>query len=574
MNTVLGALVLARGRSVSYETLSSHLWGWSPPTSRQAQIYTYIYKLRKQLGDQVSLVRSHGGYQLNIRDCFFDVTEFENLVGRGQQLLANGDFHAAATKLGAATALWRGRPLANVTDHLGELERPPLEEALVNAEEHRISAELAIGRHAGLIPELNSLVTRHPLREQFRAQLIVALHRSNRQAEALLAYHDGRQLLADQLGVDPGPEMTKAYEAALNGDPAERPVRDETVLVTAQARPTTVLLPPNVDPYIGHEPELQSAESAIVAARQQASRTTPFRFLVTGPIGSGKTAFAVRTAHNCTDLFTDGVVFTEAVNADGQPYPPQEVLTRLLEGLGRDVEPGADLAKLIQLYRSACQDRCILVVLDNVIKEQNVELFVPNGPHSAIIMTSPDHLPCVARKDTVTLGPLPSSDGVRLLAEVGGEDAVMQDLPAARAVVEFCDSLPLALRIAGAKLAARSHWTVSDLAARLANPARRLDELSYGQQTVRRSLMSAVHRLPSAAQALLAEIGGVAVQDFDAQMLSGNSARLSDTEQRLELLADAQIVYSVSMAADGSSRFRITALNRLLAMEMARSTGC
>ncbi|WP_143664753.1 AfsR/SARP family transcriptional regulator, partial [Streptomyces sp. NRRL B-24572] len=216
IHTVLGALLLARGRSVSYEQLSSRLWGWSPPSSMHAQIYTYIHKLRKHLGDDARLTRQHRGYRLDIDESRLDLVRFEELAQAGRLALDQGDHRTAATKLSSALALWHGTPLSNVSEHLAEIERPPLEEAFVSVTEQRVAAELALGEHDRLIPELTGLVGQHPLRERFRAQLVLALGRSNRQADALIAYHEGRKLLADQLGVDPGPELAEAYHAVLD----------------------------------------------------------------------------------------------------------------------------------------------------------------------------------------------------------------------------------------------------------------------------------------------------------------------------------------------------------------------
>ncbi len=224
ITTVLGALLLARGRVVRHARLSALLWGGSPPATMDAQIYTYVSRLRKALGSAVRIVREHTGYVLDIGDSVLDLVEFERLADEGRAALEAGRYGAASRSLSAALALWRGPALANVTDFLAEAEQPWLEEAFALATEQRIAAELALGMHAVLVPELTGLVARYPLREQFRVHLISALHRSGRRADALLAFHTARRVLADQLGVSPGRPLTAVYQLVLHSDaePASR----------------------------------------------------------------------------------------------------------------------------------------------------------------------------------------------------------------------------------------------------------------------------------------------------------------------------------------------------------------
>ncbi|MEU5956277.1 AfsR/SARP family transcriptional regulator [Streptomyces sp. NPDC047525] len=217
MQTVLAALLLARGRTVSDDRMSSLLWGWEPPTTRNAQICTYVSRLRKQLGPDVELVRRTPGYFIRTGQARLDLLEFDRLAERGRHALDLGLYGEASALLRSALGLYQGSPLADVTDFLADAERPRLEEARATVLEQRIEADLALGRHRRLVPELTGLVLEHPVRERLRAFLMIALYRCDRQADALSVYRTGCRVLADELGIDPGPALTQAHQAVLDG---------------------------------------------------------------------------------------------------------------------------------------------------------------------------------------------------------------------------------------------------------------------------------------------------------------------------------------------------------------------
>ncbi|WP_367123368.1 BTAD domain-containing putative transcriptional regulator [Streptomyces phytohabitans] len=215
--TLLAALLLANGDVLSDERLVSLLWGQRPPTTVSAQLYTYVSRLRQRLGGPVELVREPAGYRLGVRDAVFDAAEFQRLSRAGHATLREGRHDAAARLLRSALGLWRGPALGGVTEQLRDAEAPQLDEARMAALESRLDAELAMGEHRQLVAELTGLVARFPLRERFRAQWMTALYRCERQAEALAVYREGRRLLAEELGVDPGPALTATHRAVLSG---------------------------------------------------------------------------------------------------------------------------------------------------------------------------------------------------------------------------------------------------------------------------------------------------------------------------------------------------------------------
>ncbi|MGX1675658.1 AfsR/SARP family transcriptional regulator [Streptomyces sp. NPDC055400] len=203
--TLLAALLLARGDVIPDERLTTLLWDERPPATVSAQLYTYVSRLRKRLGPAAQVLREPSGYRIRIGEGQFDADEFERLSRAGHVELRAGRPDRAAGLQRSALALWRGPALGGVTDYLRDAETPQLDEARMAALESRIEAELALGEHQQLVAELTGLVTRHPLREALRVQWMTALYCCERQAEALAVYQEGRRLLADELGIDPGP---------------------------------------------------------------------------------------------------------------------------------------------------------------------------------------------------------------------------------------------------------------------------------------------------------------------------------------------------------------------------------
>lgn len=215
--TMLAALLLAGGRVVSDDRLRAVLWGRRPPATVSAQLYTYASRLRTRLGPAAELRREGDSYRLGVGHGRLDAAEFDRLARAGHDALRHGRPERAAPLLRSALGLWRGAALDGVTQHLRDAELPQLDEARTAALESRIEAELALGEHHALVAELTGLVARYPLRERLRAQWMTALYRCERQAEALAVYDDGRRMLVEELGVDPGPVLTATHHAVLQG---------------------------------------------------------------------------------------------------------------------------------------------------------------------------------------------------------------------------------------------------------------------------------------------------------------------------------------------------------------------
>lgn len=217
MHTLLAALLFARGRVVPDTRISQLLWGPHPPATKSAQIYTYVSRLRKLLEPEVTLERRPPGYVLVTGESRVDVVEYERLDRLGRQALTEHRYEEAGALLHGAMDLWQGPLLGNVTGFLADEEAPQWEESRAATLEARVEADLALGRHRHIVAELTRLVADFPLRERMRAQLMTALYRCGRQADALRVFHEGRTVLADELGVDPGIDLTSTHEALLHG---------------------------------------------------------------------------------------------------------------------------------------------------------------------------------------------------------------------------------------------------------------------------------------------------------------------------------------------------------------------
>lgn len=216
--TVLTALLIAGNQVLPDARISEYLWGEHPPCTFNAQIYTYISCLRKILGGTVHITRRSPGYLFQPGTSWFDFAEFEELAARGRSALLAGRYEESSALLRSALQLWRGPAFADVSEYLLAIEGPRMEEAWLAATENRVEADLALGRHAELLPELTGLVRRYPLQERFRAQLMTTYYRCDRQADALVLYEEGRRILADELGVDPGDRLRDAHRSILAAD--------------------------------------------------------------------------------------------------------------------------------------------------------------------------------------------------------------------------------------------------------------------------------------------------------------------------------------------------------------------
>ncbi|CAN3982224.1 BTAD domain-containing putative transcriptional regulator [Kitasatospora purpeofusca] len=564
VHTVLATLILADGQTVSDDRLSSMLWAWDPPTTMSAQIYTYVSRLRKRLGPDVELIRRPRGYLLRADRAGLDLTEFERSAGAGRTALAGRRWAEAARELRSALDLVRGPALTNVTEHLADVERPRLEELHLAALEDWYEAELALGRHHRLVPDLTSLTAEHPMRERLRAQLMTALYRCGRQSDALAVFHSGRRILLEELGVDPGEALTGVHMGVLDGSLAQN--APEPAPEPVALRPAApAMLPPDLPDFTGRQDQLDQLMRLVEP--HPIARTR--RAFLTGPAGIGKSALAVHAAHLLRERFPDGQLYADLGDGEGAAKDPAEVLSCFLRALG--VEPaGRDLGldELTRLYRTHSAGRRLLVLIDNAPGTGRITALMPTGPDAAFIVTSRRHLTGASARDTTVLAPFTEEESTDLLAAVAGE-RIGADPRAAREITAACAGLPLAVRIAGVRLAARPQWSAARLAHRLADPGTRLDELSFGELRVRDSLLRSLDGVDERTRRILPALSAFGTGAFPAEA-AARLLRLPEAaaEGALEELVDARLLEPVAApgrpGGSGGSAYRLPELVLLL----------
>jgi DNA-binding SARP family transcriptional activator/tetratricopeptide (TPR) repeat protein len=525
---LLAALLLNANQAVPAEELCLVLWGADPPPSARVTIQNYVKRLRNALeidGD-ARIVTVAAGYLIRVEAGELDVSRFEAAQDRAREAGRHGAWELAAAELREALALWRGAPLADVrSQRLALRHVPRLAELRMQAVEAAVEADLHLGRHGQVIPELFRLADAHPLRERLAALLMLALYHDGQQGRALAAYQRTRRVLIEKLGSEPGPELRQLQRQILVADPALTGRDYLRVAPPVAAVPRE--LPAPVRHFTGRAAEL--AELAELAAG--GGGRSLVICAVAGAAGVGKTALAVQWAHQVARRFPDGQLYVNLRGYDpGEPVLAADALAGFLRSLG---VPGTDIPDgtedRARLYRSKLAGRWMLVLLDNARDGDQVRPLLPGDPGCLAVVTSRDALAGLVAADgarRLDLDVLPQGDAVGLLRSLIGPRAG-QDPGAVAELAGLCAGLPLALRIAAELAADRSPEPLADLVAELA--AARLDGLDAGEgrADVRAVFSWSYRQLDESAAGAFALIGLHPGTDLDlhaAAALTGTTA--------------------------------------------------
>jgi DNA-binding SARP family transcriptional activator/tetratricopeptide (TPR) repeat protein len=559
-HVVLATLLLSAGSVVPTGRLQEAIYGEDlPPTSR-SQVHIAISALRRLFavrGYADAIVTQGNGYVLRLADGWLDSRRFDELVAGARRAADAGRLEEAVAGYRDGERLWRGPALEGIDSVAIEAAAARLDEQRIAAREDRLALELDLGRHHEIAGELTELVRAYPLRERLRAQLMLALYRCDRAAEALQAYQHARRTMVDELGIEPGSRLQQLEREILTGDPALDPpagharVRPPAGPVQPAMSAVPRLLPGDIADFTGRAEQVEQIRRGLSAGPGALAGGVVPIVVITGQGGVGKTSLAVHAAHALAGDFPDGQLFADLHGATSHPVGPAQALDRFLRALG---VPGAQvpdgLDERAEMFRNGLAGKRVLLVLDDASRESQVTPLLPGTASAAVIVTSRSRLaglPGACQIDVRVFDPAVSLD---LLGRIVGTERVGGQRQAAAAVAEQCGYLPLALRIAGARLSARPHWSVGQLAQRLADETRRLDELRHGDLHVRASISLSYEGVGEDARRLFRLLGVLESPVFSGWM----SAPLLDMqyERSMDLLDDLVSAQLVESTGDGS----------------------
>lgn len=588
---VLATLLLEPGRVVPVARLVEAAWEDEPPTTASHQIRKAVADLRRRIPGGSGLIATDGpGYRAVLEDGQLDLSLFQLHTRLAREALAAGRPSDAETELRTALGLWRGPVLSGAGGPVVEAAATALEERRLTAAEQLFQLRLEHGESAELVGDLRELVSAHPLRETLRGHLMLALYRSGRQAEALEEFGRVRELLVEELGVDPGPRLARLYEGILRDSPElagpgapEPPAPDAARAPAPSHAPAGASTAPS-----SAEPEPARAPAQAPAARQAAGPapgaapcTLPYDLsdfsgrsrelgsllaaagndhadgpdgadartrivAVDGMGGTGKTALAVRVAHQLAEQYPDGQLHVDlrGYTPGEQPLQPGSVIAGLLRTLG---VPGdripEDPAGRAALWRATLVGRRLLLLFDNACDAAQVHPLLPASPGCLVLVTSRARLVELDGAQWISIGVMSPGDSMALVTETLGRERTEREPGAARSLAALCGHLPLALRIATARLRNRSRWTVQHLVDRLGDETRLLDELSSGERSVAATLRLSYQAMDEEhrdAFRLLSLHPGTDIDLHSAAALLATGTR--DAEDLLEDLLDMHLV--------------------------------
>jgi DNA-binding SARP family transcriptional activator len=554
---LLASLLLRAGEVVASHQLVEAVWEVAPRNAANS-LHVLVRRLRAVLGSASWIEATRKGYAIHVGAAELDVAEFRKGLREADVAARAADRTAERSALTSALVWW---PSTDTVPDLGFLSEPDatdLTEEWLTATTRRIELDLVDGAYDAAIPVLRRLTRSFPLRDGLWLLLLTALRDAGRHAEALAAYGQLRHEVADLLGVEPGPALREMHAQLLAED---HPGSEWNDASNWQA-PSE--LPSDAAHLVGRD---VVAEQLVQALRPGGTARIA---VIWGQPGVGKSALGVRVGHRLREHFPDGQWYVPLTTTDDSPTAPAEILEWLLvaSGMAEGLVPRSLAARSAAL-RSRLADRRVLLVLDGVTSSRQVLPLLPGTPGSAVLVTSVGAQPDLPDALHLRLAPLTSTDGWALLTGVLGEKRVAAQRIAAMDVVRLCSGLPMALRIAAARLVARPDLDLTWLAARLRDEQTRLDELSVGELQLRSSLHLAFDALDPTAQRAIRYASWFPRSGFAAWAI-GACTDSSDGERAVETLVAAGLLDTIGIDAAGQRRYRCHDMVALYARERSR----
>jgi DNA-binding SARP family transcriptional activator/tetratricopeptide (TPR) repeat protein len=538
---LLAILLLELDQFVSADRLTDLLWNADPPAGARHTLASHVSRVRSLLATVgaadhgVALVSGREGYHITGNPDLVDAHLFRSLVDHATTM-ARPD--RRQSQLRAALDLWRGPPMAGAaTDWLRRQLCTDLEERRLAAIEHLAAACLALGQPGDVLPMLAQTAAQNPGHERLVELLMRALHQAGRKAEALDAFMRTRTFLAEELGLDPRAALRDLHQAIL---------RDQ--LPTATPPAPTPAIPrqlPAVPGFVGRADALNELDELLVDGEGRGEAVVISA--IDGTAGVGKTALAAHWAHRVADRFPDGQLFIDlhGYTHGVEPVEPAEVLDRMLRTLGI---PGPQIPTSLDergaLYRTRVADQRMLIVLDNAATETQVAPLLPGAPGCLVLVTSRHRLAGLDHTHTLSLDILPTPDAVTLFTRAAAEhNPVGQPPELLTELVELCGRLPLAIRIAAARLRSHPTWNLSHLIERLRDRQHRLAELEAGQRSITAALDLSYQHLSHDQQLTYRRLGLPPGPDIDAYATAALlDLALPHATRKLDELLDAHLL--------------------------------
>ena len=564
---LLGLLLTEVGRAVPTERLADLLWDGEPPVRARNVIQTYVGRLRSVLLPfDVHIRTTSGGYRVDVPAEDVDLHRFQVYVASARTVAEPAE---RAEILAAAMDLWHGPLLGDVaTERLRSRLGAAFEELRLTALEQYAEAELACGHCAQAIALLANVATIHPVRERLVGLLMQAYADAGRKSEALAVYREARQTLVNELGLEPGAYLRQRHEQMLRGDDPKvgRALDAARASESLPFRPFQ--LPADLPDFVGRQ---EATRTLVAALSGPPVGAYPAVASISGMPGTGKSALAIHAAHRLREYYPDGQIYLDLAGDDIGTVEADDALGQMLVGLGftqATLPPTSGERSAV--LRSLCAERRLLLVLDNARTGDHVLPLFPANPRCGVLVTSRMHLGGLSAWPHVEVPQLDAEDALELLARIIGRPRVNTEPDAAARVAELCAGLPLAIRIAGTRLAARSHHGLGWLVTRLETEQTRLDELSTTGAALRSSFDISYRGLDETLQHALCQLGLLDVPDFGAWLAAATlDCSLREAEECIDGLVEARLLGLAAAGAVDVTRFRFHQLIRLYAREMA-----